>query len=990
MTWTTLPWITAPLLLPLTASLISLTSTRLRAWPSLLVSMLALPTLGALTWQVATDGPQHHALGGWGAPLGIELYADGLSVLLLWLTALVGGLTGVHALGYFRDRPRQGRGFWVLWPLLWTGLNALFLSRDIFNLYVTLEILTLAAVPLVALDGSARSAQAALHYLFYALLGSLSFLLGVALLYSRYGVLDLALLAEAIGPDPAAWLALALLTTGLLAKTAVAPLHAWLPPAHGGAPSPVSALLSALVVKGSFYLLLRLWVALTPESAVAGAGQVLGVLGAAAVLYGSAQALFTRRLKLLVAYSTVAQLGYLLLFFPLGSALAWGGVVYQILAHGLAKAALFLAAGNIIAVMGHDYLTRFRDLNRSLPLSLFAFALAGVGIMALPPSGGFVAKWLLLKAAVDSGQWWWALVLLIGGLLAAAYIFRVLWYAFAAPTAKANGVAPSHQAETHLPLAMELAPLGLALLALALAFVPMPLLALLDIGAPFPVGFWDPAWSGGLPALPLLVSFSTALIIFLLGEQRRRARTWLNLGGATLNLALVGLILWGVYQGVVYEVRLALLPGLDLELRVDAFSMLFATLSAGLWLVTTVYAVGYLEGSPHRARFFGFFSLCVAATQGVSMAGNLITFFIFYELLTLSTWPLVVHRGTRESLAAGVVYLRYTLTGSAVLLGGIIWLYSLTGTQDFTEGGVLAGAGLAGRELELWLIFLLLMGGFGVKAALVPLHGWLPQAMVAPAPVSALLHAVAVVKAGAFGIIRVVYDVYGVTFAQGLGVTTVLAGAAAVTIIYGSLRALAQNDLKRRLAFSTVSQVSYIMLGVAVAGPMATIGGIVHLVHQGLMKITLFFCAGNLAETLGVHKITELDGVGRRMPWTMAAFTLAALGMMGAPPLAGFISKWYLGLGGLEAGQDWVIPVLLASSLLNAAYFLPILHRAWFRPQPETWPRETYTGPLESKLSLLVPALITAALVLGVGVLAGAPFSPLEWAGLIAEREYRP
>ena len=328
---------------------------------------------------------------------------------------------------------------------------------------------------------------------------------------------------------------------------------------------------------------------------------------------------------------------------------------------------------------------------------------------------------------------------------------------------------------------------------------------------------------------------------------------------------------------------------------------LFVTLSTVLWLLTTIYAIGYLEGSPHRSRFFGFFSLCVTATVGVALAGNLITFVIFYELLTLATYPLVVHRGTEVARRAGQTYLAYTVSGGALLLLATVWLYTLTGSLEFTPQGFLWR-----REHGpvLVIIFALLIAGFGVKAALVPLHGWLPQAMVAPAPVSALLHAVAVVKAGAFGIVRVVYDVFGVEFAASLGVMQPLAWLAAVTIIYGSLRALFQDDLKRRLAFSTVSQVSYIALGVAIVGPIATIGGIVHLVHQGLMKITLFFCAGNLAETLGVHKISEMNGAGRRMPWTMAAFTVGAFGMIGAPPIAGFISKWYLGLGALETGQE--------------------------------------------------------------------------------------
>jgi len=270
------------------------------------------------------------------------------------------------------------------------------------------------------------------------------------------------------------------------------------------------------------------------------------------------------------------------------------------------------------------------------------------------------------------------------------------------------------------------------------------------------------------------------------------------------------------------------------------------------------------------------------------------------------------------------------------------------------------------------------------------LHGWLPRAMVAPAPVSALLHAVAVVKAGAFGIVRVVDDVYGVEFAASLGVTGPLAAVAAMTIIYGSLRALFQDNLKRRLAYSTISQVSYIVLGVAIVGPIATIGGLVHLVHQGVMKITLFFCAGNLAETLGVHKVSDMNGVGRRMPWTMAAFTIGALGMIGVPPLAGFITKWYLGLGALDAGQNWVIYILAGSSLLNAGYFLPILYATWFRKPPDAWPAERSFGRRETAWMLLAPPLVTALLTLAAGLLAAAPFSPLQWARFITTQEYGP
>jgi multicomponent Na+:H+ antiporter subunit D len=496
-------------------------------------------------------------------------------------------------------------------------------------------------------------------------------------------------------------------------------------------------------------------------------------------------------------------------------------------------------------------------------------------------------------------------------------------------------------------------------------------------------------WDAWLPLLVVASSVLPGLVIFFLREGSHGLRTTLNLAGASLKLVLVGILIWGVFHEHVYETRWTLAPGLELVLQADTLSVLFVSLSTLLWLVTTVYAVGYLENSPHRSRFFGFFSLCVSATVGLALAGNLFTFVIFYELLTLATYPLVAHRGTPEALRGARIYLGYTLGGGMLLLIGSVWLHVIAGPTAFVEGGLLSRLPVDYHP-QLQVIFLLLITGLGVKAALVPLHGWLPQAMVAPAPVSALLHAVAVVKAGAFGIVRVVYDVYGVQFADQLGLLTALGIAAAVTIVYGSVKALFQDNLKKRLAYSTVSQVSYIALGTAILGPIGTIGGLVHLVHQGVMKITLFFSAGNYAETLGVHRVSEMNGVGRRMPATTLAFTVAALGMIGIPPVAGFVSKWYLGLGAVEAGMAaWVMPVLLTSSALNAAYFLPVLYRAWFRSPGPAWPAEHIAATrFETAGALLWPPVVTATLALAAGLFAAAPYSPLEWAKLIAQREY--
>ncbi|AHY48245.1 NADH:ubiquinone oxidoreductase subunit 5 (chain L)/Multisubunit Na+/H+ antiporter MnhA subunit (plasmid) [Rubrobacter radiotolerans] len=501
----------------------------------------------------------------------------------------------------------------------------------------------------------------------------------------------------------------------------------------------------------------------------------------------------------------------------------------------------------------------------------------------------------------------------------------------------------------------------------------------------------------GLPLLVVLISAFASGIIFFLGERRSRLRTSLYLGAQVVKLLLVFGMLWGIYVGEEYEVRYLLVPGtevvpeIEFLLRGGELAMLFLVLSSGLWLITTVYSIGYLRDDPHRSRFFGFFGLCVTSTVGIALAGNLFTFFIFYELLTLTTYPLVVHRDTPEAMVAGRKYLAYTLCGGVALLVGMVALQVIAGPVEFTPGGVLTGE--EASPAGLVAIFALLIAGLGVKNAFVPLHGWLPAAMIAPTPVSALLHGVAVVKAGAFGIVRVVYEVYGVGLATELGVGLPVAILASVTIVYGSLKAMFQDELKKRLAYSTVSQVSYIVLGASLLSYPDTVGGVAHLVHQGLMKVTLFLCAGIVAETVGIKHVSKMGGVGRRLPWTMGAFTVAALGMIGLPPMAGFISKWYLGVGAMQAGQSWAIGVLVASTVLNAVYFLPILYNSFFGKPPDgslqEGRQEKRPGTrFETDWLMLFPTLALAALIPLVGILAGLDVSPLGWARLIADREW--
>jgi len=389
----------------------------------------------ALIVRVLTAGPFRYKIGGWGAPLGIDLVADGASALFVLLTAVVGLAVTVYATAYFEGPKASmyGHGmFWTLWLFMWTSLNALFLTADIFNVYVCLELVGISAVALVTLNGSSQALRAGARYLFSSMLAAMTYLLGVTFVYSATGNLDMAILRSTLVPDAAAVTGLSLMIAALLLKTALVPAHFWLPSAHGSAPSPVSAALSALVVKGSYYTILRLMISVVPPGYLPGVDIVLGVLGSAAIIWGSLQALVQTRIKQLVAYSTVAQVGYLFIVFPLARAgsdvfmLALGGAIFHALTHALAKSGFFLAAGTLVTRFGHERIDEMTGAARSAPVLVMSVALAGVTMMGLPPSGGFAAKWMLISAALSAGQWWWALVLVAGGLLAAAYMFRLL------------------------------------------------------------------------------------------------------------------------------------------------------------------------------------------------------------------------------------------------------------------------------------------------------------------------------------------------------------------------------------------------------------------------------------------------------------------------------------------------------------------------------------------------------------------------------------
>jgi len=434
-------------------------------------------------------------------------------------------------------------------------------------------------------------------------------------------------------------------------------------------------------------------------------------------------------------------------------------------------------------------------------------------------------------------------------------------------------------------------------------------------------------------------------------------------------LLLFGVVLWLVnaYDAAdnVSVTIISVMPGLTLTLSPEPLGLLFATIASGLWIITHLFGVGYMRGNneSHHARFFASFSLAIAATMGIALAGNMFTLFIFYEALTVSTYPLVVHKQTEEAKKAGRTYLGILMGTSIVfLLVAIIWTWQLTGTLDFVKGGILEGkieGPMVGILLALYV--------FGIgKAAIMPFHRWLPAAMVAPTPVSALLHAVAVVKAGVFTILKVGIYIFGIDFLAKTGSSQWLIWLASFTILAASIIAMTKDNLKARLAYSTISQLSYVTLGMALATSMGVMGGSMQIATHAMGKVTLFMCAGAIYVATHKTKISEMTGLGRAMPFTFLAFFVAALSIIGLPPLGGSWTKWLLIMGAADAGHQVAIGVLMASSLLNVAYLMPIVGRGFFLADPEPKPAALgAAAPGKSRLAeapllCVLPPVLTA------------------------------
>jgi len=466
-----------------------------------------------------------------------------------------------------------------------------------------------------------------------------------------------------------------------------------------------------------------------------------------------------------------------------------------------------------------------------------------------------------------------------------------------------------------------------------------------------------------LPFYAVIIPLIGALILILFSEEADHIRNPLALltSFATALTVISTIKLVAAGNTVTFKL-LKILPGLEFSFRVDPLGALFGGAASVLWVFSVLYSIGYMAHEHRRKRYFIFYLLSLGITMGIAFAANLFTLYLFYEMLTLATYPLVIHEGDEEAQKAGIRYIIYSFAGAGMVLFSILITYGMVETLDFARGGIM-GEVVKAMPLLLRIVFITYILGFGVKAAIMPLHSWLPAAMAAPTPVSALLHAVAVVKSGVFGILRVMYSIYGSATMTELNLGIVVAVLVSFTIILASIIALRQDVLKRRLAYSTISQLGYITLGAGLLTPLGLSGGLLHIINHALLKITLFFCAGAIITVTGKKKISELKGLGRRMPLTMLAFAVGSIGMVGILPVNGFISKWYLMEGSLEAGMPIFVVILVTSALLNAAYFLPIVTAAFFQKGEFKPPRG-----LEAPLTMLLPIIVLALTCLVVGV----------------------
>ena len=883
-------------ILPLVASFLIFFSgwwLKRAAYPLAVTALVCdvLFAIGILT-SVISEGVIHYWMGGWAPPWGIEYYVDQFNAYMLVLVTFLSLFTAIYARRTVETEIPDRIGlFWCLFLLLNTGILGIIITGDLFNLFVLLEVAALTSYSLVAI-GKGQAPFASLRYLIIGTIGASFYLIGIGYLYIMTGSLNMVDLRHLLPPlygTKVVQAAFGFIFIGFGIKIALFPLHAWQPDAYTYAPSAVSVIISTAVAKTSVYALIRVIFSVFTLDFIQHFMSVFDMLcwvAAVAMIAGSIFAIVQNNFKKMLAYSSIANVGYIVLAIGLAPFTPQGlsPALIHILNHAVIKACMFMAACAFIYKFNLWDIRKFEGLGRRMPFTSFALLLAILAMIGMPPSAGFITKWNLILAVLDAQKYAFVGFIFASTLLMIVYFWRVIEIIFIRPAPVSN---PSELQIEEVPLSMLVPMLILGVMTFAIGIVWMtgvltPVLN--EVNTLFGLGGALMETVASIkPLLAVIFPMLAAPCIFLAGK-RPNIREGITLFAAVAQFAIVISMAPVVGNGgvITFDI-ISIGAGIELGYRVDALGLLFAITSSFLWILVSLYSIGYMRSLNEHAqtRYYFMFALAVFSAVSIAISKNLITFYLFYEALTLSTYWLVVHHEDSLSLAAGRKYLAYLLISGWFLFAAVVLTYAISKTTQFVDGGILSQASTS--EFTLILLFVLFALG-SLKAAWMPFHAWLPSAMVAPTPVSALLHAVAVVKAGVFGFVRIVCHVFGIELVGELGIGLWLGAVASLTMILGSFFAIGEDNLKRRLAFSTISQLSYILLGVALLSPFGIKGAMIHIPFHGFMKITLFLCAGAIMVVTGKKQICQLAGVGRQMPVTLLAFTIGAIGMCGAPP----------------------------------------------------------------------------------------------------------
>ncbi|GLZ24120.1 oxidoreductase [Stutzerimonas stutzeri] len=887
---------------------------------------------------------------------------DGLSRLFTLLFAGLLLVAVVYSRGYMRHDDHSGRYYFFLF-LMGGSLLGLTSAQDFGNFYLFWELMTWSAYFLVVHERTAEALKGGRIFFLMSVCGAYVMHFGILLAHAELGSFELAVIAaQAAQLSPAAALLIpACLLVGLGVKAGLFPLHAWLPAAHPVAPSSISALMSGVLTKAGVYGILKLLFAVLGVGALSAAdggwatfGLSISVLGCLTLLYGEIMALRERNLKRILAWSTLAQIGEILAIVGLGSYLAFSGALLHVINHAIVKNLLFLAVGALIMRASGKQLDDLRGMGRVMPFTSACFAIGTLAVVGLPPFSGFSSKFLMLYAAAEAGQLAVAALILLGSVLGAIYYLRILRVLL---FERRFGDGPVAEAPPSMRIAMGLLAalviLGGSFPDLFIAHLVRPAVGVLAAGSLAPAA---------IPALNL--AWSPAALLAVLGGLA----TW-ALGRTRFSRHA------GAFAVLVMAMALAAVLG-DAG-RYDLLSFWFAVLIAGVGLLNVLHAVGYLAHSHAQPRFFFFFVFMIGGLLGLCASDDLYNFFAFWEIM--SSWTLyfaIIHDESEEALNEGFKYFIFNFVGASLLFLGVVMLGASAGSFNFAA--IAAAPGLS----DAWLggALLLMLAGFLMKSAQLPWRiDYQMHPPTAPTPISGYISAV-LLKSGIYGVLKLfTLGGVGLLFAR-LGahgeLTRVMYGIgiiASITLLYAGAMAMLQNGIKRLLIYSTVSQLGYILLGVALSSPLGIAGGLMHLVNHMLLKDILFLAAGVILAQAHVHSLDQLGGLGRRMPWTFGLFLFAGLSLAGIPPLNGFSSKWLIYQASFQSGHYLFGLAALMSSLFTLAAVLKFAHAAFCGQL-----RAELAQVREAPPSMLAPMLALAVGSVAIGLFPGLLLVPID------------